>query len=109
MNANDTLLQQIIVLDEINKGNKIISIQDALIQNPKEIRIGANEIVYVYFFSSNYPVFNIQLITASKVVNYNNNTTLSNTNNQIIRCLGDVKFIFNENENFYVQYVKINY
>lgn len=109
MKANDVLLNRMIDLDEKKKRRKVIALKDELIHNPKEIKVASNEIVYVHFFCSKNPSFAIEMVTPTGVINYNSNSTLFNASNQIVKCLGTVKFNTKDSDNFYIQYIRTEY
>ena len=51
MNTNDTLLTEMIKQDMHTKSITCFYMTDELAENPKRIKVGANEAVYVCYFS----------------------------------------------------------
>jgi len=76
MNANDTLLVEMIKQDMQSKGISDHYLVDELVENPQQIKVGANEAVYVYYFSTRQKdVFKLELVSGTTKVVYTEKNT----------------------------------
>jgi len=76
MNTNDTLLMEMIKQDMHTKGITCFYMTDELAENPKRIKVGANEAVYVCYFSTKQrDPFTVDLVSGTTKVSYNRENT----------------------------------
>ena len=109
--SKDSLLYRLIELDLKNKGKSICHISDEMIHNPKEIEVGANEVVYTYNFIAgmNYP-FSINLISPTEKINYTYQNVVNGNNDLIKAHWGKIKIEVESNaQYFYIQYLRIKF
>ena len=109
LKSNDTLLCHIIATDEMIRDEISKSKVDELLSNPTQIKVAANELVYIHFIHSNDLKFEMELKTATQVIKLNRLNTIEGSCNTIIRCLSDVKIKTNNKPNFFVQLIRIQF
>lgn len=108
-NSNDNLLCHIIATDEMSKGAMPKHKVDELHHNPTQIEIGANEAVYLHFLHVNAPTFALGIRTATRAYDLTEANTIDGSFNTIVRCLSDVKFKVDDQTDFFVQLIRIQY
>ena len=76
MNTNDALLTEMIKQDMQRKGISCYYLTDEVVENPKRIEVGANEVVYVCYFSTKQrEPFVAELVSGTTKVSYNEKNT----------------------------------
>ena len=109
--SKDNLLYRLIELDLKTKGKTICHISDELVNEPTEIEVGANEVVYTYLFHTNTAdEFSLDMISPTEVINYNFNNVQNGSNTLIKSHWGKIKFSgATLLPNFTIQYVRIKF
>ncbi|MEW7279726.1 hypothetical protein ABW636_14125 [Aquimarina sp. 2201CG1-2-11] len=108
MKSNDTLLCHLVATDEMKKGVEPQYKHDEVVHNPNEIKVAVNEVVYLHFFHCGDADFNIEITTPTQILQFTPENTYKGCNNTIIRAIGTVK-IKAQNQNFFVQLLRIHY
>lgn len=76
MNTNDALLTEMIKQDMQPKGISGYYLTDEVVESPKRIEVGANEVVYVCYFSTKQQdPFSLVLVSGTTKVSYNEKNT----------------------------------
>jgi len=109
--SKDSLLYRLIELDLKTKGKSICHISDEMVQNPKEIEVGANEVVYTYNFmaSLTYP-FNVSILSPTEKINFTHFNVIGGSNDLIKAHWGKIKIdVIANPQYFYIQYLRIKF
>ncbi len=109
MKSNDTLLCHMMATDEMKKGAAPQYKTDDIIYNPTHIKVAANEVVYIHFFHSHVPEFNIKITTPTGLLTLSPDNAINGSSNTIIRAIGDISFTSMLRPSFFVQLIKIHY
>jgi len=124
MNTNDTLLTQMIKQDMQIKGVSCYHLTDRVIDNPEQINVGANEVVYVSYFSTKQrDPFTLSMVSGTTQITYNEKNTKTHYKGKIrgsgnyydylessliSRHWSNVKITFKgEQTGFFLRYVKV--
>jgi len=118
MNISDTLLIKMIEKDMLTRGiaeqNYVIT-EDRVLENPTQITVRGNEIIYVCYFSTNTPNgFTIRVVSGLSQAIYTPNTTkINHTGNfesSVITTHNSTIFFNNlQNSPFFIRYVKVTF
>lgn len=107
--SNDNLLCHIIATDEMQKGKIARYKTDETHSNPTQLKVSANEVVYLHFIHVKSTAFNLDINTATKAYTLDQNNTINGSFNTIVRCLSDIKFNARPQVDYVVQLVRIQY
>lgn len=108
MKTNDNILIYMIEHDLKQKGCEAKQLVDVVVDSPKLIKVGANEIVYIHFVqaSSEQP-FELEISSANAVHKYTDKNTINGVSNLITRHWGSVKVKPSEKLSYFIHYVKV--
>lgn len=116
MITNDNILTHMIIQDMLSR--KVINYQlkDEVVTDPKQIKVGANEVVYVcYCYVEASGDFSIQLKSGTDVVTYHPKNTVKQElsrdiayhSSQITSHWSNVKIIPKQTGYYYIRYIRI--
>ena len=109
MNTNDTLLIKMIEMDMQNKAISMYLLSDEMLINPDQIKVGANEVLYVYLVGVIAQFeFNVWLTSATSVIQLTPLNTESNISTQITNHLGNITIKkANPETKTYVRFIRV--
>lgn len=126
MNTLSGILEEMIKQDMQQRGITRYHISDELAENPKQINVGANETVYVYYLCLKHqapPELEITLLSASTKINYTKGNTRCYYRGNLTGLSGEYDYIESSRisrhlssiaitqkgtiEGFYIQYIKV--
>ena len=108
--TKDSLLYKIIELDFDNKGAKVMVIEDVLAENPVEIEIESNQVIYAYhFYTNSQNPYKVQAISPTQKVIYSNFNSVKGSNNSIKAHWGNLRFLGEVPPTYFVQYLLITF
>jgi hypothetical protein len=116
MTTNDNILIQMISNDLRIKSISDYQLLDEVVTNPKNIEVGANEVVYAcYCYVKTTGDFKVKLTSGTDVTNYHNLNTIEKIvgsepiyeSSQITTHWSSIKITASLKGHFFIRYVKV--
>jgi len=113
MTTNDNILTLMIQKDMLSKKVIGYQIKDEILTDPKHIKVGANEVVYVCYCSiQSTGDFRLKLASGTDVVSYHKNNTMligsSYYSSQITSHWSNIKIIPNKSGDYFIRIIRIS-
>lgn len=109
MKSNDALIAHLINKDEKQNDKLAATFLDERLVNPEQIKVSANEVVYLHFFKSNIEDFETIIETATETLVLNRKNTVEGMSNTIVRAVSDITLKNAKEVDFFVQLLRIQY
>lgn len=111
MNINGALLVKMIETDMQHRDIKGFLLQEETAENPAQIPVHANEVVYVCLFQAADPAgLHVVLRSATNAVRYNEHNTSEGFNNIISKHLSSIKVDnHSQTPNIIVRYIRVKF
>jgi len=113
MMTNDNILRLMIEKDMLSRKVTDYQIQDEVISNPKLIKVGANQVVYVcYCQIKSSGDFVLKLASGTGVISYHPKNMISNVttfhSSQLTSHWSNIKIIPKLTDNYFVRFIRIS-